>query len=308
MAEIDRILCPIDFSETSRHALEHACAFARWYRARVTVLHVLNVPLPPTMLAPGLGVPATGVADELPALPPHRQEDVAGEVRRFTGSIAGADPNCVDVVVVEGSTVREILRQAEQMPADLLVMGTHGRSGFEALFLGSMTEKVLRSTRVPVLTVPPAVERVESVTYQTILCPIEFSDPSIRALEYALTLAEETGARLILLHVIELTVDAAELRQLSHFTVPEYQRYLEEDARARLRSAVPDEARVWCTPEERVMSGKAHRVILDLAEQERAEVIVMGVHGKGAFKRRIFGSTTHHVISEARCPVLTLRA
>lgn len=310
MAEINRILCPIDFSETSRHALEHACAFARWYRARVTVLHVLNVPLPPTMPASGLGVPvpAPGVPDELPALPPLRQEDVAADVRRFTGSIAGADPNCVDVVVVEGSTVREILRQAEQMPADLLVMGTHGRSGFEALFLGSMTEKVLRSTRVPVLTVPPAVERVESVTYQTILCPIEFSDPSIRALEYALTLAEETGARLILLHVIELAIDAAQLRELSHFTVPEYQRHLEEDARARLRSAVPDEARVWCTPEERVMTGKAHRVILDLAEQERAEVIVMGVHGKGAFKRRLFGSTTHHVIGEARCPVLTLRA
>jgi hypothetical protein len=53
---------------------------------------------------------------------------------------------------------------------------------------------------------------------------------------------------------------------------------------------------------------KAYRVILDLTEQEKAEVIVMGVHGKGALKRRLFGSTTHHVIREARCPVLTLRA
>ena len=61
MAKIDRILCPIDLSEISRHALEHAWAFARWYRARVTVLHVLNVPLPPTMPAPALGVPAAGV-------------------------------------------------------------------------------------------------------------------------------------------------------------------------------------------------------------------------------------------------------
>jgi nucleotide-binding universal stress UspA family protein len=308
MVEIDRILCPIDFSETSRHTLEHAFAFARWYQVRVTVLHVLNVPLPPMMPAPGLAVPATGVPEGLSALLPLRPDDVAEEVRRFTGSIIGAAPNCVDVVVAEGSPVREILRQAKQMPADLLVMGTHGRSGFEALFLGSVTEKVLRSTHVPVLTVPPAVERVGSVTYQTILCPIEFSDASTRALEYALTLAEETGARLILLHVIELLVDAPQLRELSHFTVPEYQRYLEEDARARLRSAVPEEARVWCTPEERVMSGKAYRVILDLAEQEKAEVIVMGVHGKGALNRRLFGSTTHHVIREARCPVLTLRA
>jgi nucleotide-binding universal stress UspA family protein len=233
---------------------------------------------------------------------------VAEEVRSFSGLTNAGNGSRADVVVVEGSPVREILRQAEQMRADLLVMGTHGRSGFEALFLGSVTEKVLRSTQVPVLTVPPAVERVEAVIYTTILCPIEFSDVSTRALEYALALAEETGARLILLHAIELLMDAPQLSEVSHFSVPEYQRYLEEDARTRLRSAVPEEARVWCTPEERVMSGKAYRVILDVAEQEKAEVIVMGVHGKGALNRRLFGSTTHHVIREARCPVLTLRA
>ena len=174
--------------------------------------------------------------------------------------------------------------------------------------MGSVTEKVLRSTHVPVLTVPPAVEHVKSVVYKTILCPVEFSDPSTRALEYALTLAEETGARLILLHVIERLVDAPQPAELSPFDPQEYRRHLEEDARAQLRSAVPEDARVWCTPEERVLSGKADRVILDLAHQEKVEVVVMGVHGKGAFNRRLFGSTTHHVIREARCPVLTLRA
>jgi nucleotide-binding universal stress UspA family protein len=300
MAEINRILCPIDFSGTSRHALDYAYAFARWYQARVTVMHVLHMPLPV--------MPAAGVPQDLSGLPLRRPDDVAEDVRRFSGPINGADPNRPDVVVVEGNPVREILRQAEQMPADLLVMGTHGRSGFEALFLGSVTEKVLRSTHVPVLTVPPAVDHVESIIFKTILCPIEFSDASTRALEYALTLAEETGARLILLHVVEVLVDAAELHEANDFSVPQYQRYLEEDARARLRSAIPDEARVWCTPEERVLSGKAYRVILDVAERERVEAIVMGVHGRGALSRRLFGSTTHHVIREARCPVLTLRA
>jgi nucleotide-binding universal stress UspA family protein len=300
MPVINRILCPIDFSEISRHALDHAFAFARWYRARLTVLHVLNVLLP---VPPPTGIPGGVVG--LPLLNPN---DVAEEARRFAGLIDGAPRDQADVVVIEGSPVREILRRAEEMPADLLVMGTHGRSGFEALFLGSVTEKVMRSTHVPVLTVPPAVDRVQTVTYKTILCPVEFSDPSTRAMEYAFTLAEETGARLILLHVIELLVDAPQIREASPFRVPEYERHLEEDARARLRSAIPEEARVWCTPEERVLSGKAYRVILDLAEQEKAEVIVMGVHGKGALNRRLFGSTTHHVIREARCPVLTLRA
>lgn len=299
MAEIRQILCPVDLSDISRHALGHARAIATWYEAHVTVFYVFS---PPTPL-----IPTTGMAEDLPVIPPAQPDEVAEEVRRFAGQRARPAGTGEDVLVVDGSPVKEILRKAETLPADLLVMGTHGRGGFEALFLGSVTEKVLRSTRVPVLTVPPPVERVESVVYKTILCPLEFSDASTRALEYALTLAGETGARLILLHAVEMLVDASQLAEVASFSVTEYQRHLEEDARARLTSAVPEEARTWCTPEVRVVSGKAYHVILDIAEQEHAEIIVMGVHGTGALHRRLFGSTTHHVIRHARCPVLTLR-
>lgn len=299
MAVIHHILCPVDLSEISRHALDHALAIADWYEARVTVFHVSSVPQPLMPSPPG-------VMEDQPGLRPPDLDEVAEHVRRFAG-LSASHATRTNVVAVAGSPVREIQRQAEELPADLLVMGTHGRSGFEALFLGSVTEKVLRTTHVPVLTVPPPVERVESVIYRTILCPIAFSDASTKALEYALTLAEETGARLILLHVVELLVGAPQVAEVSYFDLPEYQRRLEEDARARLAAAVPAEARVWCTPEEHVVSGKASRVILETAERESAEVIVMGVHGTGALNRRLFGSTTHHVIREARCPVLTLR-
>jgi nucleotide-binding universal stress UspA family protein len=185
-------------------------------------------------------------------------------------------------------------------------MGTHGRSGFERLLLGSVTEKVLRSTHVPVLAVPPPVEQPQSVLYKTILCPIEFSSASTRALEYALSLAEETDARLMLLHVIE-GADQPSLVEMGHLNVRDYYRYLEEDAMARLKAAVPDEARVWCKPDERVVTGKAYRKILEIAAGEGVDLIVMGVHGKGALHVRLFGSTTHHMIREACCPVLTLR-
>ena len=119
--------------------------------------------------------------------------------------------------------------------------------------------------------------------YKTILCPIEFSDASGRALEYALSLAEETDARLIVLHVVEGA------------------------AMARLKAAGPEEARVWCRPDERVITGKVYRTILKVAAEDHAEVIVMGAHGTGALHRRLFGSTMHHVIREAGCPVLSLR-
>jgi len=70
---------------------------------------------------------------------------------------------------------------------------------------------------------------------------------------------------------------------------------------------LPDEARVWCRPDERVTTGKAYREILTIAAAENVELIVMGVHGMGPLHVRLFGSTTHHIIREVTCPVLTLR-
>ena len=295
MVQINRILCPVDLSEFSRHALDHALALAKWYDAHVTVLYVSG--------SPPLPVPLTGMPGDVPELPLLQPDVVAEDVRRFCGPLTTARGGPA-VVVKEGNPAKEIIREAEHV--DLLVMGTHGRSGFERLFLGSVTERVLRTTHVPVLTVPPPVERPESVLYRTILCPIEFSGASTRALEYALSLAEETDARLILLHVVEGAVES-DFGAIDYLSVREYYRYLEEDAMARLKAAVPEETRVWCKPDERVASGKAYRKILQVATEDRAELIVMGVHGKGALHLRLFGSTTHHIIREAGCPVLTLR-
>ena len=127
-----------------------------------------------------------------------------------------------EIIVRLGNVPKEITREAERLPADLLILGTHGRSGFERLFLGSVTEKVLRSTRVPVLTIPPPVQHPGSPVYKTILCPVDFSDASIRALEYALSLAQQADARLILLHVIENVLGDIGAEQLGHLPLSEY--------------------------------------------------------------------------------------
>ena len=112
----------------------------------MTVLHVLNVPLPV--------MPPAGIAvAETASVPPLRQEEVLEEVRRFTVSTSGADQSAADVVVVEGNPVREILRHAEDGRTDLLVMGTHGRGGFAHLLLGSVAERIVRTATCPVLTV-----------------------------------------------------------------------------------------------------------------------------------------------------------
>ena len=208
----------------------------------------------------------------------------------------------------EGNATKEIVLLAEDLPADLIVLGTHGRSGFERLFLGSVTEKVLRITRAPVMTIPPPVVQPRPAPYRTILCPLDFSGASMRALDYALALAQRADARLILLHVIESLLGEAEDADMGDFSVSEYHRFLEEQAVGLLTSAVPEQARVWRAPEERVTRGRAYREILRVSKDDRVDLIVMGVQGKGELTRRVFGSTTHHVIQEADCPVLTIRS
>lgn len=299
MVSINRILCAIDFSDFSLDALRHALMLSQWYSAQLTLFHAYQSSQP------------LEVSEALGAIPVFVEADantVAEEVRRFCEPVLAASGQSVEVVVRPGDAAREIRHEAERLPADLLVIGTHGRSGFERLFLGSVTEKVLRSTPVPVLTIPPPVQEPGAPLLKTILCPLEFSDASTRALEYALSLAQEADARLILLHVIEDLAAHAGAEAVAHLRLPELYERLEADTVIRLRGAVPEEARVWCRPDERIVRGRAYQEILKTVRDERVDLVVMGVQGTGALHRLMFGSTTHHVIREAGCPVLTLHA
>jgi nucleotide-binding universal stress UspA family protein len=136
---------------------------------------------------------------------------------------------------------------------------------------------------------------------------VEFSDASLRAIEYALSLAREADARLIVLHAIEEVLTRGDAETLAHLPLSDYYRHLEQDAVARLKAVIPDEARVWSRPEERVVRGRAYE-ILKLVSDKQVDLVVMGVQGKSALSRFVFGSTTHRVIGEATCPVLTLHS
>jgi nucleotide-binding universal stress UspA family protein len=299
MINLRRILCAVDFSEFSLDGLRHGLMLAPWYGSELRLFHVYGPA--PTLL---------GVKD-IPANLPQSQIDtnkLTEELRTFCAPLLEGSAQKTQIVLKEGSPAKEIAREAESWPADLLILGTHGRSGFERLFLGSVTEKVLRSTRVPVLTIPPPVRRPGSPSLKTILCPLDFSNASIRACEYALALAKEADARLILLHVVEDALGEAAAERLGHLSLAEYQQHLERDAAMRLKAMVPESARVWARPEERVVKGRAYREILQVVANTGVELVVMGVRGRSALDQLVFGSTTHRVIREAGCPVLTLHS
>ena len=300
MLEIRRILCPTDLSDIAPRTFDNALALARFHRAEVELLYV-SEPLLPGPAGP-VSYPPWSVLD--PA--------VRGRLgMALEALIAGASPRGVPVTpkVVEGRVVGELLARARSWPADLIVMGTHGRGGFERWVLGSVTEKVLRQAPCPVLTVPPPAAGVHpegSVLFRRIVCPVDFSPASLAALAHALRLAEESCAELHVLHVVEWLAEDDPTRHISGFDVPEFRRQLQRDAEARLSKLIPQEARDWCKPRELVTGGRPWREILRVAEEQDAEIVVMGVRGRNPIDLALFGSTTHHVVRGARCPVLVV--
>lgn len=304
MIEITRILCPVDFSVFSRRALDYAIGIARWYEARVTVLHVYPTGIPPAAFAPGAPVVLEPVV-----MSAVDRQTLEAELKAFVDP-ERAEGVPVETLITEGSIWREIVAQAERLPADLVVLGTHGRSGFERLVLGSVTEKLLRVAPCPVLTVPAAAPDAVPIApglFKRILLPTDFSPAAARARAWAMSLAQEADAELFVLHVFEepaMTEDEAFPRS----TLAAYREEYEEWCAARLHEEIPAEVRRWCTVHELTTVGSAHREILRVARENSCDLIVMGVGRRRGLGDRMFGSTTQHVVRSAASPVLTIAA
>jgi nucleotide-binding universal stress UspA family protein len=300
MIEISGILCPIDFSEFSRHALDYAIAIARWYESRVTALHVYTS----WPVVDVLPVPAVGSLQQK-ALEEVNSGELGQRLRAFIDRHPAGEVQVDPMVRESASVYREILTQADAVDADLIVIGSHGRSGFERLLIGSTTEKVLRKAHCPVMVVPRRFEDAltGAAHFKRILCPVDFSRSSAAALTYAISLAQEADAELTLLNVVEIPTG---MYEAAGFDVARFQRATEVASAARLRELIPDPVRTFCTVDTVVSEGRASHEILGVAAARGADLIVMGVRGRGALDLMVFGSNTHHVIQSATCPVLTI--
>ena len=143
MAEIKRILCPIDFSETSEHALRYAIDLASRLGADVRMVHAYQLP---TYALPDGALLAR--PDFVQELTTELQKQLDELIHRYSGH--GVD---LEGKIVEGLAFSEVSRVAKEEGADLIVMGTHGRTGMKHLLLGSVAERVVRTAEIPVLTV-----------------------------------------------------------------------------------------------------------------------------------------------------------
>ena len=299
--DLHRILCPVDFSEPSLRALRHATALAGWYESALTALHVN--PTLPIDAGRDIGAFAVGSTAVLEARSTAAIHDLRGFVNR------GASDRAVDIEMEDGPGIADVIvARASSLPANLIVMGTHGRTGIKRLLVGSVAERVLRTAPCPVMVVPPHdVVPTETVSFRHIVCAIDISDSSLAALRWALSLAQETDAHLWLLHTIEVPPELRASTVVTDEEVDELNESARADAINRLRSLIPPRAAGFCSIDTATATGEAAHAILRFAAWHAADLIVMGAQGHGAIDRLIFGSKTRDVIGGAICPVLTVR-
>jgi len=291
MPVLQRVLVATDLSEASRTPLGYAAALSRRLNASLTALYVS---------------PRYASYEPFPAFPsqaaldPARRQALEEEVRRFVESAAWPQP--VEVVVRDGDPADEILAAAGESTFDLVVLGTHGRRGFERWSLGSVTDRVARRLERPLLTVPPHAGTPSAVR---MLCALDLSDASAEVLAYAAGFAERLEARLVVMHVAEGS-HWYDPWPISGVDPDAIRRAVAETAERRLAELVARHVPGAVPVEVRVTFGRPQREIERVARDE-VHVVVLGVPSTRGIDRLFFGSTAQHVLRAGTCPVLLVR-
>jgi nucleotide-binding universal stress UspA family protein len=287
------VLSPIDFSESSRGALRYAAVIAAHFGAPLTLLAVND--------------PLLQEADEIAGL-----AQLTGDTRRdlelFVKETFASRPHGVADVRLEvttGKPAPEILRVSREKQCDLIVMSSHGLTGFRKLFFGSTAERVLRETTVPVLVTPATdhgPDRVEDIPkiVRRVMAPVDLTAATPRQLSTARGLAEALNIPLLVLHVVEpvrATVSAAP-------RLPKVEAERRYRAEQNLKRAL-EEMPASIKPEALIAYGEPAEEIAKFANDREAGIIVMGLHSSPVLGARM-GSVTYRVLCLAHRLVLAL--
>jgi nucleotide-binding universal stress UspA family protein len=300
---IKNVLFATDFSDVSEAALPYVTALSLRYGSTVHVVHVLP---DVTLLRPGAPDPVMfgSIYEEAHSGAQEKIQQLSGRLRGFPHK-----------TYVRHGDVLAVLKQViEEQKIDLLVLGTHGRTGLGRLLMGSVAEQIFRQANCPVLTVGPGVPATKivhesrhdrdlprvQVTLESILYATDFKPETSEGSSYAVSLARKFQAHLMLLHVIEDFGD-----HLYERPGPI------ETALLRLKELVPDREGLRSEPEFLAEYGSPAELILRTAEENDADLIILGVRptsGGLGVSTHFGNSTAHRVVAGASCPVLTIRS
>jgi nucleotide-binding universal stress UspA family protein len=287
------VLCPVDFSESSRGALRYAAALAAHFRTRLTLLAVND--------------PLLQEADEMAGVA-HLTDDTIRDMERFVEETFASRPHGVSEVRLEvrtGKPAPEILSVSRDTHSDLIVMSSHGLTGFRKLFFGSTTERVLRETSVPVLVTPgtdmgPAGLEDVRKAVRRVMAPVDLTEAMPHQLRIARALAERLEVPLLVLHVVEpVRATASALPRLPK--VEAERRYRAEQDLKRALDEMPPSIK----PEALIAYGEPAEEIAKVAADRDAGIVVMGLHSSAMLGPRM-GSVTYRVLCLAHRLMLAL--
>jgi nucleotide-binding universal stress UspA family protein len=282
---LKNILFATDFSTAAHAAVPFAIQIARRYGAKVYGIHVNR-----------FDDYTSATPNAWAAMAEAREREIKEQTQLLEKELKGIEH---EVVIGEGNVWEAVSNLIQQKQIDLIVIGTRGRTGFEKVFLGSVAEGILRQAPCPVLTVGPHVtlQPEKAAEMREILYATDLATDFPAAAPYAISLAQENQAHLALLYVIE-NPKTGELVQPTQVA----------EAKVRkLRELVPQEADLWCVPKYFVEQGIPAEKILEAADKQRADLIVLGAQRARGLATHLNAGTVHKVVSQAKCPVLTVR-
>ncbi len=290
-ARFGTILVPIDFSPASLYPIKWAKFIAQRTSGGIHFVSVHDFGFP---VATGLTPPVIGSEAEIKD---HLHKDLqmvaaSEKVRNATFHIRAGRP------------FDQICQLASEIRADLIVLSTHGRSGWERAVMGSTAERIIRHAPCPVLVARESrSRRKKEIVLRRIVAPVDFSKCSQRGLDYAVELAQLFGAKLSLLNVIQLHHDLPPVVIYSESKINRWAREVAEAHMADLVGAT-DFGRVKYETE--VKFGSPARKICRFAVQEGADLILTSTHGRTGLSHALIGSSAEQIVRYARSPVLVV--
>ena len=286
------ILVPVDFSETSDRAVDYSLFLGEKYGAKITLFHAVVV--------------LQDDIDEKEHLEAYEAIIVRKEEKRrhYLESHAQKGPRFgvrIDSVLMRGMNPGEtILNFIDEKKFDVIVMGTHGLTEIMKLWLGSVAEKVVRYSPIPVITIHKDYQRKPSI--KKVLFPVDFSEFSKKAFRTGMHLVRKFDAKPILMFAVEE-------QQHPFYYLRTSEPILKTNP--ELKKRLLTNLKTFAGSQKEMASyhlaeGKSHREIEAYAEKSKVDLIVMASHGMSGWEHFLIGSTTERVVSIAPCPVLTI--
>jgi nucleotide-binding universal stress UspA family protein len=276
------ILVPIDFSETSISALRFAGQFATYSHSSLTLLHVV-----PTLLG-GRFLPNT-------LLRTTAEKNLASLVRKHLGRLSHK------ILIDEGSAFQQICKVAESEDSSMIIMSTHGYTGYKHTLLGSTAERVIRYAPCPTFVLG-ANARLPKTQFKRILVPVDFSKNSKPLLAFALKFARSRRARVSLCHTVELPLYAPQAGPNMEVLTKE----MIKQAAGKLKTLF-NKLPAGMRGSQNVRVGDAFDEIAREAKERKSDLIIIATHGFTGIQHMLLGSTTEKVLRSAPCPVLVKR-